>query len=326
MKEILVETLMSRDVQHLSQQSSVEDVLALMNTNTQSCIVIAEQGKPLGIVTERDIVRLLHQSPAKSDLFILPATQVMSSPIVSLHYQQSLFDALVISRANHIRHFPVIDDQEQLVGLITHTDLANAHFKVVELQSEIIEATVQSKTQALEQANHELLALSLEDHLLQIGNRRAMEVDLQHTHAAATRYNQTYSVIIMDLDYFKNFNDHYGHTEGDRALKTVAQVIKKGVRESDRLYRYGGEELLLLLPATALPQAGMLAKKLVGLLANEEIPHAASPFEILTISAGAACFSHQDSNYKSWQQTVTRADELLYQAKSEGRNRAVCSN
>ncbi len=314
---------MTPDVCHLGKESLVCDILELMTQNNQSCIIIADQEKPIGIITERDIVRLLQHSNEKSDFIAKNALQVMSSPIISLNQGQTLFDAMVISRAHHIRHFPVVNASEKLVGLITYSDLANAHFKVVEMQSEIIEATVQSKTKALLQANNDLLALSLEDHLLQIGNRRAMEVDLQHTHAAAIRYNQIYSVIILDLDYFKNFNDHYGHTAGDEALKAVAQCIKQSIRQSDRLYRYGGEELLLLLPATGLQQAGLLASKLVKTLEKEAIPHAACPSKILTISGGAACVTHNNTTYKTWQETVTRADECLYQAKREGRNRAL---
>ncbi len=314
---------MTPDVCHVGKESLVCDILELMTQNNQSCIIIADQERPIGIITERDIVRLLQRSNEKSDLIAKTAVQVMSSPIISLNQEQTLFDAMVISRANHIRHFPVVDTNEKLVGLITHSDLANAHFKVVEMQSEIIEATVQSKTKALLQANNDLLALSLEDHLLQIGNRRAMEVDLQHTHAAAVRYNQIYSVIILDLDYFKNFNDHYGHTAGDEALKAVALSIKQSIRQSDRLYRYGGEELLLLLPATELPQAGLLASKLVKTLEEEAIPHAACPSKILTISGGVACVTHNNTTYKTWQETVTHADECLYQAKREGRNRAL---
>lgn len=323
MQDILVKTLMSEHIIQVAQESGLRSVLAQMTQQNHSCVIICENGSPIGIVTERDIVRRLQQTDSSADLLALNAAQVMSSPIMSLNQNQSLFDALVISRANSIRHFPVVDDDEKLVGLITTSELANAHFHVVEMQSEMIQKSVELKTKELAQVNQELLALSLEDHLMAIGNRRAMEVDLQHTHAAALRYRQIYSVVLMDLDYFKLFNDHYGHSAGDEALKTVANYVKTCIRKSDRLYRYGGEEMLLLLPSTDTSQASILVKKIVDGLVKEAIPHEPSPFKVMTVSAGVSCVSNKGKIYDHWEQTVDQADNALYRAKDNGRNQSV---
>jgi PleD family two-component response regulator len=163
----------------------------------------------------------------------------MTSAVHTLTEKDTLFDALVVCRAERFRHLLVVKDDDELVGLITLTDLANAHFQVTEMHAEMIEKHLAEKTRNLEVLNEELQALSMEDHLMQIGNRRAMEVDLDHTHAASLRYRQIYSVLLNDIDYFKKFNDHYGHQGGDDALRDVARLIKSNIRASDRLYRYG---------------------------------------------------------------------------------------
>jgi len=323
MQDILIKTLMSEHIIQVAQESGLRSVLKQMTQQNHSCVIICENGSPIGIVTERDIVRRLQQTDSTADLLTLNAAQAMSSPVMSLNQNQSLFDALVISRANAIRHFPVVDDDEKLVGLITTSDLANAHFHVIEMQSEMIQKSVELKTKELAQVNQELLALSLEDHLMGIGNRRAMEVDLKHTHAAALRYRQIYSVVLMDLDYFKLFNDHYGHSTGDDALKAVANYVKTCIRKSDRLYRYGGEEMLLLLPSTDVSQASFFVKKLVDGLVKEAITHALSPFKVMTISAGVSCVSNKGKIYDHWEQTVDQADKALYRAKDNGRNQSV---
>jgi diguanylate cyclase (GGDEF)-like protein len=157
---------------------------------------------------------------------------------------------------------------------------------------------------------------------MEIGNRRAMEVDLDHTHSSALRYNQIYSLLLLDVDYFKLYNDSYGHQKGDEALKDIANIMKKHIRASDRLYRYGGEELLLLLPSTDAEEAYIVAKKLVSSVQDQAIPHRESPIECLTMSSGctSVCKNTQEK-YSHWEEAVEVADKALYRAKKGGRNR-----
>jgi diguanylate cyclase (GGDEF)-like protein len=286
-----------------------------------SCIVIVDDEMPVGIITERDLVKILLAQENKNSLDV-PISQFMSSPIISLHQNQSLFDALVISRAQQVRHLPVIENNK-LIGLVTLSDLASAHFRVVEKQSEIIEQSIKDKTQELKEANKELLALSMEDHLLGIGNRRSMEVDLDHTHAIAVRYNRPYAIVLIDIDYFKLYNDRYGHAQGDIALKAVADLLKNSVRESDRVYRYGGEELLLLLPDTDAASAQVFSQRLLLDLYNQNITHNDSPFQRLTSSAGVSSSTSGAGLYDNWQAVVKEADRCLYKSKLDGRNRST---
>lgn len=321
MKEILVKTLMSEDLTCLPPEAPLNLAVEKMVEQSYSCIIISQDELPVGILTERDLVRVLNQKADEMDLS-LPVSDFMSAPIVSLNENQSLFDAMVISRAQQIRHLPVFNDNEFLTGLVTQSDIANAHFRIIEMQTQIIEESVAAKTDQLQQLNKKLQALSMEDHLMNIGNRRAMEVDLGHTHKAAIRYDQPYSVLLMDIDFFKFYNDHYGHQAGDDALKSVADILKNNIRGSDRLYRYGGEEILLLLPNTVASQAGVVAEKLVASVAEADIPHEKSSYNCLTISCGVACVMGRGQIMSSWEELVEQADSNLYKAKSDGRNRS----
>lgn len=210
MKEIFVKNLMNKDVSCHPPETPLQLVVGEMVDQKSSCILITQNELPIGIVTERDLVKVLNQEIPEINLS-LPVANFMTSPIVTLNENQTLFDAIVISRAESIRHLPVVNSDGSLVGLVTQSDLTHAHFQVIDIQSEMIESAVVAKTEKLQQLNDELHVLSMEDHLMEIGNRRAMEVDLNYTHSASLRYAHPYSVLLMDIDFFKYYNDYYGH-------------------------------------------------------------------------------------------------------------------
>lgn len=322
MEDVFVRDLMSANVEMMAPSVSLAEVAGTMVENSMSCMIIGENRRPLGIVTERDLARVLVGSQHELGLMQRPAADFMSHPVLTVNQNETLYEAVVVARTERVRHLPAVDDEDNLVGIVTHRDLANAHFHVVEIQAAFIEKSIARQTRELLTANRELQAMSMEDHLLGIGNRRAMEVDLAHTHAAFLRYGRPYAVAMLDVDYFKRYNDHHGHNAGDEALQLVASFLKDEIRGSDRLYRYGGEELLLLLPETGPDGALLSARRLVKGLAELDIPHGASPLKKLTLSAGAAAIGAGD-HLESWQALVKIADRALYTAKDGGRNRAI---
>ncbi len=325
MTEILINNLMSKQVTCLEPGAPLREAISLMAENRFSCVVVKENEEPLGIFTERDLVRLLSTEQTEN-LLESPISQVMTSPVQCLNQDESLFDALVVSKAERIRHLPVVNDDDNLVGLVTQSDLTNAHFQVIEMQSELIEEGIAARTIDLETVNAELQTLSMQDHLMNVGNRRAMEVDLEHTHASALRYGNHYSVLLIDVDYFKLYNDHYGHQMGDDALKKVAGLIKANIRGSDRLYRYGGEELLLVLPNTNADQSQIVANKVVKLVFDAAIPHEKSDHGYLSISVGGAMSCVAGKIACTWNEQVEQADVALYTAKQSGRNQYLISH
>lgn len=323
MRSIPITDLMNRDIDLVPPETPVRELVARMRARRQSCVVVGRDGVPEGVITERDLVVLLDRLATEPDALARTATEIMSAPPNTLSADQTLFDALVISRAERVRHLPVIDADHKLVGMVTYTNLAEAHFHVIERQHHTIEQAVADRTASLREANEQLLRLSLEDGLLGIGNRRAMEVDIEHTHQAALRYRRTYSVVLLDIDHFKRYNDHYGHPRGDECLLKVCAFLKAAIRTADRLYRYGGEEFLLLLPDTDLTGGAHLCRRLVERLHRLALPHCASPFGVVTMSTGIASCAGDGPAGAAWREVVARADAQLYEAKTGGRNRAA---
>jgi len=319
-KEITVNDLMTTAVVTTAPDQDLVAVLQAMIAHRYSCMVVVTDNQPVGIITERDIVRLMAEYLNRSPMAPYRVVDVMTTPLVTVGEGPSLFEAMVISTSQKIRHLPVIDSRGALKGLVTQTDLAQAHFHMFEVQREIIEAQVTKRTRELTAANEQLKALTMVDALTGIGNRRAMEVDLEHTHAQALRYKRPYSVALLDVDFFKRYNDTYGHQSGDSALRQIAGHLQASVRASDRVYRYGGEEILLVLPETALHGALILATRIVESFADLHMRHEASPLGIVTLSCGVAAQSEEGMGGASWTDLVALADQGLYRSKSSGRN------
>ena len=114
----------------------------------------------------------------------------------------------------------------------------------------------------LERVNREWLKWSLTDTLTGLGNRRRMEDDLAQIHARALRVGRSFGTVLFDIDYFKPYNDHYGHLAGDDALRRVATCLDRDVRAGESVYRYGCEEFLLLLSDCGVDEAAEAAQRL----------------------------------------------------------------
>jgi len=277
-----------------------------MRANKLSCALISDDGSPLGILTERDIVRIFAQCLPTTSLIDRAVGQVMTKDPMCLSTSTSLYDALVLARSHNVRHFPVVNEADKMVGLVTQTNIVNAYIALMEQKT------------GLENENEELKLLLHEDALMKIGNRRAMEVELEFTEATAKRYNKIYAIALLDVDWFKQYNDHYGHQRGDETLLAFASTIKTQMREADRVFRYGGEELLVLMPDTMVQEAINVAERARLAVESMMLPHSQSQFGFLTLSIGVAL-----GGKEPWRDLVKRADTALYQAKDSGRNKVI---
>lgn len=172
-----------------------------------------------------------------------------------------------------------------------------------------------------EEAQSRLQKESNTDQLTGLANRRSMDTILKKEWARADRYQRPLALVMLDVDFFKNYNDHYGHQAGDDCLKKVAQVLlQSGQRAGDMAVRYGGEEFLLILPDTDAATARRLAEKICASITELAISHQYSLLGILTLSAGIAEVSN--NNYRDIGELLRAADSALYQAKENGRNQA----
>ena len=187
-----------------------------------------------------------------------------------------------------------------------------------------LEAMVAARTHELEESNAKLAELSSTDGLTGINNRRGFDAALESEWRRASRNGYTLALAMLDVDHFKAYNDHYGHQAGDQCLRAVAELIAAhGRRTSDLVARYGGEEFALLASATDGESAMQIARGICEGLAVLAIPHAKSPYGVVTISIGVATSMADEAG--SWTTLIEKADRALYRAKLDGRNRAHLS-
>lgn len=177
----------------------------------------------------------------------------------------------------------------------------------------------------LSHTNDELRQLSHLDTLTGIANRRWLEAHLGEMAERSMILSVPLAVLMVDVDHFKGFNDHYGHPEGDRCLKMVAAVARDQVRRKDDLIgRFGGEEFLVILPGTDLLDAAKVAERIRQAIGAMRMPHARSDIaDIVTVSIGVSAGRVSDGI--STEELVRAADNALYEAKRMGRNRIHAS-
>lgn len=185
-----------------------------------------------------------------------------------------------------------------------------------------ISATVRTE-EALKKANEKLTRMSSVDGLTQIPNRRKFDEHLENEWRRHKREEKPLSVILADIDYFKWFNDTYGHQKGDLCLKQVARTIDRNIsRAGDLAARYGGEEFAVILPATDARGAAVVAEKIRERVRYLQIPHISSEVnDHVTLSLGSGTLMPNAENTPA--DLLSMADKALYQAKGEGRNRVV---
>jgi len=203
--------------------------------------------------------------------------------------------------------------QAENVGL--NTDLKTKNKELHEKEKELkyinkgLEKKIQERTKDLERLNEKLNKLAITDALTGIGNHRLFQESFEAELHRAERYERSLSLLIIDVDHFKIYNDTYGHSEGDKILKTLAGLLERATRKEDIVARYGGEEFAIIAPETSKKKAEELAERIRQAIHDEKLQ--------LTVSIGLATFPIDG---KSAKEIFTKADKALYQSKQSGRN------
>lgn len=212
--------------------------------------------------------------------------------------------------------------KESVVGILNFTRPGIDAFTAQEIQF----LTTIADQLAIALANARLFSktreLAVRDELTQLYNRRHFQTIFPLEMKRAARFAQPLSLLMMDIDRFKGFNDQYGHLAGDRRLQETAQLLKSNLREVDFVARFGGEEFVVLLPSTPKGDAVSVAEKLRNLIRLHPFaaPAAVDDRQRFTVSFGVAAYP---GDGETWEGLLAAADTALYQAKGKGRDRVI---
>jgi diguanylate cyclase (GGDEF)-like protein len=204
-----------------------------------------------------------------------------------------------------------LNEDELEACLVAAERVTALHRKLTEQQGE------------LERLNRDLFEQSRQDPLTGVGNRLRMKEDLEAIEANLARYGRGYAVALCDIDRFKAYNDSRGHLAGDGVLRAVAAALVRTRRRGDAVYRYGGEEMLVVFPGQGLELAEAAAERMRVAVESLAIAHPlGEPADVVTVSVGVAVREAGDGD-DGFEALLREADDALYRAKSEGRNRIV---
>ena len=211
---------------------------------------------------------------------------------------------------------PLIFDKKLIGGICFYTrqDMDYASFRYFDIMISELLAIFKMKYQYTEKE-----FMSVLDGLTGLYNRRQFEISLEQEHNRSKRHPSDFSLAILDIDFFKKVNDTYGHQYGDYVLRTVADLMKSAFRKTDLLYRYGGEELIMILPETNIEGAVIPVQRLRRMVEEYDFDYNGVKTKV-TVSIGLT-MNYQEFNTPA--DILKSADDALYKAKESGRNRVV---
>lgn len=322
--------VMSQKVVHGLPDASVMELTHKMADHCVSCTVIIDPqtSHPLGIITERDIVCFHHTG---LNLYQTVARDVMSQPLSTMLPQDSLWRINQRMNKLNVRRLVIAHPTGTLAGIITQSQITKMldpaeMYQVMGQMQEVIDRQtqeVQELNQQLQRSNAELTRLSTIDELTKVVNRRKFNAFMAHEWQRLEKLRQPLSLVMCDVDFFKIYNDTYGHSEGDECLKKVANAIRAVTRKSsDLVARYGGEEFAVVLPGTNSSGAEHVAQNILRQVQALQIPSVRSTVaSYVTLSVGVATVT--PSSDISFDTLIRYADKMLYAAKQQGRNTYV---
>ncbi|MGA1931377.1 diguanylate cyclase [Arcobacter sp. YIC-464] len=211
---------------------------------------------------------------------------------------------------------PQFDQKGNICGYIAYRkDIS--HEKVLEKVNSELEEKIAEKTKILQEQNELLTKLSITDPLTKLYNRNKLKEEMNIFIQRAKRYDEIFSIIILDIDHFKKVNDEHGHLKGDKVLIAISNILKDNLRNVDLVARWGGEEFIILVDKQKLEEAIFIAQKLRKVIEKQLVEDLR-----VTASLGVSQFNKDDTS----ETLFKRADEALYEAKQTGRNRVCFKN
>ncbi|MGD8861543.1 MAG: GGDEF domain-containing protein [Myxococcales bacterium] len=312
-----VAEIVDPEVMCVTGDRPLSSLVGEMARDRREATVVVDGARPTGILTERDVVRLSRAVLTGELDKHVPVALVMSRPPLTVPLDADVEAAMGFFDRHQIRHAVVVGAAGELAGLLTQGALLRAHARLLLEERQSIKPDVARRTAELMREKQELQALATHDQLTGVLNRRALDAALAEI--GRSRREQPRALIMLDLDHFKAFNDRYGHLAGDEALRSIAHALQDALRAPDLVYRYGGEEFVVVLDHTDVAGARATAWRLVSAVRALALHHEGAEHGVMTVSAGVAELRPgQDAR-----EALGRADQALYAAKQAGRDRVA---
>ena len=296
---------------------------AFIHSTRTLVVLLSEGGKLLAWNPAFDSIKqALHDATLLRDYLALSSRTVFDLLLSNVsHDRLTTQGELDLGQGNRLNGYtcflyPVPESRVLFIAEPTHA--------VSDLET--VSAELQRTKQKLERKETELQSVLAQAHevshtdaLTFLPNRRQIMVDLQNAVNFSDRYGTPLTISMLDIDYFKNINDTYGHAAGDEVLRNLSGKLRQQIRHPDTIGRYGGEEFLIVLPHSTVKSAIEQAQRLCDQVRSLEIVIGDQTLSV-TISMGIAQYKVQKED---WQAFLSRADQALYQAKNKGRDRWV---
>jgi diguanylate cyclase (GGDEF)-like protein len=307
----------------IAAAATAEQALALLDASATRPVAVVVVDETLPGMNGLDLLEIVHQ---RSPL----TTKVLLTGQAGSHLAT---DAIDRAHLNHYLNRPWEEERLQLVveNLLRQYRLVRENLRLVEDLSaknralkemnRALEDKVAERTRALEAANERLARLAETDGLTGLHNHRSLQEHLQREIERSRRNRLPVSLLMIDVDHFKQYNDRHGHPAGDEVLRQLARLMDGDRRANDLCARYGGEEFVMVLVDTEKSTAVTMAERLRRHVAEHDFPHAdTQPGGRLAISVGVAAYPADATSAAA---LVEAADKALYQAKRLGRNRVA---
>jgi len=251
-----------------------------------------------------------------------PVRSMLCVPLLDGHQQ---LHGVIQTMRLHVE--PYSSEDETLIRAVASQATVAIHNALLNRQmqeaNETLERKVRERTEELQEKNKLLEQIAITDELTGAYNRRYFEQILIQERRLSDRYGSEFSIVMFDIDHFKKVNDTRGHDAGDAVLTQLAGKVRQQLRDCDYLFRYGGEEFVLLLPRTDMSGSLTLAERLRENIAQHLFQHDEETLSDITISLGVATWREKED--KRGAQLLKYADEALYRSKENGRNRVTCA-
>ena len=269
----------------LTLQNNLRDLISVFKDNEVGSVIIVDQKKePYQIITLRDLSRICFLNlPTDSILEALKELNKDKASLITVSPNAPYLEALSLMKEFSISHLPVVNQKKKLIGILSIRDIAK-----------------------------NFPGLFFIDPLTEVNNRAYLNIiktKIQNISGPVT-------ILMVDIDNFKNINDTFGHVVGDKVLKKLAQTLRKNIKITDEVIRYGGEEFLVIAYRCDLEEGKILAERLRRKIENIRFNKRGLKFRI-TVSIGLSIYEPQEDLLTA----IEKADKAMYKAKQRGKNR-----